>query len=356
MQFHPIADIFPLMSDADFERLCKDIRQNGLLVEIETYNGLIIDGRNRYQACLETGIEPRFREYLGAPENLLARVISLNLERRHLDESQRGLVAARVANMKRGDSFSQRSDASIEASVSQEEAARIFNVSRSTVQRAAGVLRNCVDEVIEAVEAGDISVNQAAAIGDKIPRTKQIRTIQKGGKTKLISMAQNLRIESTLKKAKSTHDACLLCNHELEPTKDNFVIFLKAIIAKRPKFSRYIEDVIFEIEDNEVALEMQDVYDRVLLAIDAGYQTEKEIFWFINKNAGEMKVDHDTLQHALKVMLKSTIEFVPQGGKQDAARGSRKQLYRRKSEKVSAAFLEAQECGYIDASKSGFAN
>ena len=42
--------------------------------------------------------EPTFREWSGEG-SLVAFVVSLNLHRRHLDESQRAMVAAKIANM-----------------------------------------------------------------------------------------------------------------------------------------------------------------------------------------------------------------------------------------------------------------
>ena len=52
-EFNAVADMFPLLSGAGFEDLIADIRKNGLrepiLVDSE---GRIVDGRNRYLACL----------------------------------------------------------------------------------------------------------------------------------------------------------------------------------------------------------------------------------------------------------------------------------------------------------------
>ena len=64
-------------------------------------------------------------------------MVSLNLHRRHLDESQRGMVGARLANLAHGQ---KKADASIEASVTQDEAADLLNTSRGSIQRATKVL------------------------------------------------------------------------------------------------------------------------------------------------------------------------------------------------------------------------
>lgn len=58
MKIHPAANVLPMMSDDEFERLRADIEQHGLLTPIETVDGKIIDGRHRYSACKVLGIEP----------------------------------------------------------------------------------------------------------------------------------------------------------------------------------------------------------------------------------------------------------------------------------------------------------
>jgi hypothetical protein len=65
-------------------------------------------------------------------------LISLNLKRRHLDESQRAMVATKIANMRQGE----RTDLELYANlhkVSRDDAARMLNVSPRNVASAAEV-------------------------------------------------------------------------------------------------------------------------------------------------------------------------------------------------------------------------
>ena len=95
MNFHEVAAIFPLMQDQEFEELKIDIKENGLREPIYIHEDKIIDGRNRYRACQELGIQPKY-EIWNKQGSLVAFIISLNLRRRHLTASQKAIVALNI--------------------------------------------------------------------------------------------------------------------------------------------------------------------------------------------------------------------------------------------------------------------
>jgi len=94
LQTHPIADLIPSMTDEEYRGLLEDIKVNGLIDPIYLFEGKILDGRHRYRACLELETQPRFEEYQG--DSPVAFVISRNLKRRHLTESQRAALAVEL--------------------------------------------------------------------------------------------------------------------------------------------------------------------------------------------------------------------------------------------------------------------
>jgi ParB-like chromosome segregation protein Spo0J len=53
MQSHELAECFPLIAGNEFAELVASIRARGQHEPITLFNGLILDGRNRYRACLE---------------------------------------------------------------------------------------------------------------------------------------------------------------------------------------------------------------------------------------------------------------------------------------------------------------
>lgn len=101
MPAHEVANLFRMMDATEYEGLLRDIQANGLREPIWTLDGTILDGRNRYKACQELNIRPATREYTGPTDiaSLVAFVMSLNLQRRHLSSSQRSMLALDVEKL-----------------------------------------------------------------------------------------------------------------------------------------------------------------------------------------------------------------------------------------------------------------
>lgn len=167
------AGIFPLLEGAAFEEFVADLSANGLREEITTYRGAILDGRNRYRGCAVAGIEPRYREYTG--DDPLGFIISMNLRRRHLDESQRAMVAAKIAGMRQG----ARTDLAQICAMSQASAAAALSVSRRSLQHAKAVRTRGVPDLVVAVERGQVAVSVAAEVA-ALPPAEQAKVIKKG--------------------------------------------------------------------------------------------------------------------------------------------------------------------------------
>lgn len=182
MEWHPYAKLFPLLPDDRLQELADDIRQHGLRQAIVVDDQeRIIDGRNRYRACKMAGVEPTLEPFVGNDEAVLRLVISLNLHRRHLNESQRAMIASDVANRKHGQRGPARQkDGAIAPSsdgVSQGEAADAFNVSRDSVKRASKVQEKGTPELQNAVIDGQVSVSKAAKLAD-LPPEQQVAEVE----------------------------------------------------------------------------------------------------------------------------------------------------------------------------------
>jgi hypothetical protein len=105
MDFHALASLVPLLTGEKFQGLVENVRASRLREEMVVHEGKILDGRICYRACIEAGIEPRFRtigDRASDGDDPRAFVISLNIMRRYLSESQRAMIAARLANLDEG--------------------------------------------------------------------------------------------------------------------------------------------------------------------------------------------------------------------------------------------------------------
>jgi ParB-like chromosome segregation protein Spo0J len=165
---HPAVEIFPAMDESSFAGLVEDIRVNGQLEPILMWRGQVIDGRNRLNACEQLGIEPKIREVDSNEDDLIGLVLSLNLHRRHLSESQRAMIGARIASMRRG---RPQTNPPI-GGFSQAEAAQQLHVGERSLQRARQVLDHGVHELSHAVDQGSLAVSTAAKIA-KLPEETQ---------------------------------------------------------------------------------------------------------------------------------------------------------------------------------------
>jgi ParB-like chromosome segregation protein Spo0J len=173
MKFHPYAEIFPLIEGASLDELAADIKANGQQEKIWLLDGKILDGRNRFLACKKAGVAPQTRKYTG--KDPLAFVISANIHRRHLSESQRAMAAARIATLNHGQ---RKADAPIGASLTQVDAAESMGVGRRTVQRARKVIEEGSKALQQAVSSGEITVSRAAAVVD-LPKPEQLAAATK---------------------------------------------------------------------------------------------------------------------------------------------------------------------------------
>jgi N6-adenosine-specific RNA methylase IME4 len=189
---HPLAELFPMLDAASHAQLRADIEANGLNEPIVTFEDMILDGRNREQALIELGFEPEAiagaeidfaetpwahaRAAAGEDLDALGFVLSKNLYRRHLNESQRAMVAAKIANMRQGGRTDLSPIGERLPETSQSEAAERLNVGKRSVERAAKVQDHAVPEVRAAVERGEVSVSAAAEIAE-LPKEEQAKIV-----------------------------------------------------------------------------------------------------------------------------------------------------------------------------------
>lgn len=99
-KIHPFAKLFPELPKEDLEKLAEDIKENGQRLPIIRWKGQIIDGRNRLLACEMAKVEPIIKDKDDAFESdadVADFICSMNLNRRHLNASERAVIALALA-------------------------------------------------------------------------------------------------------------------------------------------------------------------------------------------------------------------------------------------------------------------
>ena len=191
-EFHEVANIFPLLTGEDYTALRDDIAANGLHEPIWLHpDGRIIDGRNRYIACLDAGIEPRFRTWRG-DGSLVSFVVSLNLHRRHLTASQRAALAVDVLPMLEAENPPGRPPTEKVSTIGHnngrntEAAGSMFGVGKSYVSDAKKLSQEAPD-LLDQVRVGDITLPQAKREMKTREREHRLKEYTEQSKNKNIS-------------------------------------------------------------------------------------------------------------------------------------------------------------------------
>jgi hypothetical protein len=183
MEYHEYANLFPMLPDLELGTLAADIAENGLQTPIVTYEGKILDGRNRYRACEIAGVDPTLEEYQGGDP--VGFVISHNLHRRHLTESQRAMVGAKWAKLKKGVFHGNQHTSSPPIgehqteSKTRDEAAKILSIGTGSIDRAKQVINKGSQELVDLVENGKVSVDSARLIV-RLDQEEQREVMAKG--------------------------------------------------------------------------------------------------------------------------------------------------------------------------------
>jgi N6-adenosine-specific RNA methylase IME4 len=193
LTYHPFANLFPLIDGVEFEEFVADVRQCGGVREpIVLYEGKILDGRNRYRGSLQAGTPCPMRVYDG--DDPLSFVISLNLKRRHLDESQRAMVAAKLATLAHG----QRQTGKFAALPTQAEASALLNVAERSVRSAAVVRDHGAPELQHAVDRGEVAVSTAADL-TALPIEQQQKVVARG-EQEVLRAAKEIRARKSVER------------------------------------------------------------------------------------------------------------------------------------------------------------
>ena len=183
MEYHELANFYPMQSDEVFNELVEGMKLSGYRKEfpIVTYENKILDGRNRYKAAKIAKVDPVLVAYNG--DDPVSFVMQANSNRRDLTAGQRVAIATKLVksvfvqkgleNKRIGGKVSgkQLYPNLGKAVRTGDEVAKFAGVSKGTVANVDYVEKRS-PEIFEQIASGELSAHAAK----KKVRTMEIAT------------------------------------------------------------------------------------------------------------------------------------------------------------------------------------
>ena len=196
LKVHPAANRLRMMSPEEYQRLVASIKAHGLRDAIELdEDGEIADGRNRYKACLELGIKPKFRRANLKGLSYLEYSVIKNVDRRHLTKSEKALLAIEIRNYMRLHNDTTSFAVELSSKPPQEDnwdnqepppgdpsmsdLASALDVSPTYIKKASHIKDHGCPELEQAVRSGAVKIQAAAKLAT-FPKLMQQRALEEG--------------------------------------------------------------------------------------------------------------------------------------------------------------------------------
>jgi ParB-like chromosome segregation protein Spo0J len=175
---HPLSSLMPMMSETELKKLRADILEVGLKEPITLFEGKILDGRNRYQACQDLGVDPAFEEFTGTEDEALDYVLAKNVHRRQLTSSQKAVIALRCLDQIKEEVQQRRIERIKETVAAKKEMGELLPSSPKKAPKAtdiagmivgvsgryvadAQLLQEKAPEMVDKVLAGEVPLSRA---------------------------------------------------------------------------------------------------------------------------------------------------------------------------------------------------
>jgi N6-adenosine-specific RNA methylase IME4 len=165
-----LESLIPPLSNEEFKQLERNILEEGIREPLITWNGILIDGHNRYRIAQEHDMN---YETLEKEFDNINRVkewmINNQFGRRNLSNYQRSVLALQLEDVfreKAKENQGNRNDikqisAESKPIETRQEVAKIANVSHDTIAKVKKIEATATSEVKEKLNTGTMSINEA---------------------------------------------------------------------------------------------------------------------------------------------------------------------------------------------------
>lgn len=249
---HPYAEKFPMLSDGELDELAESIASIGLINPVVVDPaGLILDGRNRMEACNRAGVEAQTKVYEGS--DIAEFVIGCNVTRRNMTTGARAMATALVleADGRRKDGRWRR------GSVVNPEVGTNDGKTWQNLLNQCGVVLDYARDLAADVVSGAITLN------DAFTQAEQIRTSAEREKIMAREKAKREKAEAA---AEAEYNAQIIA----DLTQAGAVIYLDMIdtgtMTPKAAWAAHREDTRKEREAADRAREvLRDRYTSMVL-------------------------------------------------------------------------------------------
>lgn len=254
-EIHPAALLFPMLAEKELAELADDIKANKQQERITLCKGLLLDGRNRLEACKRSGVEPQFQE-LEDGKDPWKYAVSRNILRRNLTPALRAKLALDcIEPMKAeakerqkasgGDRKSSKTKARsvpdncpepIRQGESRNKAGALVGLCGKAIDQYAKVRKSGTPALLAMVDASQVGIHSASLVAE-LPKEKQAELTSDPKKVK--NAASKIRSEKKKEVSKTES-----FEEEDFPSQDEFIA--EAISRC---FSGFAEDGLLGVAD-----------------------------------------------------------------------------------------------------------
>ena len=163
--------IIPKLADGEYRRLEESIQAEGCRERLITWEGILVDGHNRYRICHENNIpfETCEKEF-SSHEAVVEWIILNQFSRRNLTNYHKVVLASKYRSIlevrakksqgQRTDII-QKSEKSSPSTDTNKELARMIGLSIDTICKVTKIIKEAPPELKVRLDAGEVSINQA---------------------------------------------------------------------------------------------------------------------------------------------------------------------------------------------------
>lgn len=168
--------LIPPLTSEEFKQLERNILEEGIRDPLVTWNGILVDGHNRYRIATEYDIDYETVEKEFADMNAVKEwMINNQFGRRNLNNYQRSVLALQLEDVFKakakenlvlsGENYGKGTQISanpiIQKVETRQEIAKVANVSHDTISKVKKIEATASPEIKAKVSTGQISINEA---------------------------------------------------------------------------------------------------------------------------------------------------------------------------------------------------